>query len=308
LPEPAPQNFADRLVARVRERGHPLCAGLDPHPKLIPPCFRRGSMVARDPETARAIEDMLAAFIDRLAGRVAVVKPQMAFFEELGWPGLRALVQLVARAREAGLLVLLDAKRGDIGSTAESYARAYLEPGAACEVDAITVNPWLGLETLEPFSERARAHGRGVFVLVKTSNAGSGDLQNQEVKGAPLYEQLARGLAAPAAALAGPLTGWSSLGVVVGATWPGEAERVRALLPKSLFLVPGYGAQGASARDAVRGFVPGPAGLEGGVVNSSRALLFPADAVSSTSATSWERAIDEALDRATQELAEAVTR
>jgi len=313
LPEPAPRtaatpHFADRLVTRVRRLGHPLCVGLDPHPALIPPLFRRGSMAARDPETARAVEDMLGAFVDRIASRVAVVKPQIAFFEELGWAGLRALAQLVTRARGLGLQVLLDAKRGDIGSTAEGYARAYLEPGAACEVDAITLNPWLGLATLEPFLERARDHGRGAFVLVKTSNPGSGDLQDQEVKGAPLYEGLARALAAPARTLVGPQTGWSSLGVVVGATFPGQAERVREQLPEALFLVPGYGAQGASAADAVRGFVPGPAGLEGGVVNSARALLFPPDAARSPDAASWERAIDAALDRATSELGEAVRR
>ena len=261
-----------------------------------------------DPETARAVADFLGAVLDRIAGRVAIVKPQIAFFERLGWRGLQVLDGLCARARAAGLQVLLDAKRGDIGSTAEGYAGAYLALDAAMPVDALTVNPYLGFETIEPFAREARAAGRGVFVLVKTSNPGSGDLQDRDVEGEPLFGRVADGLAKMTHAMVGPETGWSSLGVVCGATWPDQARRVRDALPDALFLVPGYGAQGASAADAVRAFRPGPAGREGGIVNSSRAILFPKAGSSADSAPTWEVALDEALTRATEDLAAAIQR
>ena len=271
--------------------------GLDPHPGQIPELFGSSG-------TAEAAERFCMAVVDRLVGRVAVIKPQIAFFEQLGWPGLRALTAVVERARSAGLLVLLDAKRGDIGSTAAGYAAAYLARGAPLEVDALTLNPYLGLDTLEPFVACAEAEGRGLVVLVKTSNPGSGDLQDLGVGGAPVYEMLAGALSPLASRLRGPETGWSSLGVVVGATWPKQHDGVRARLPHALFLVPGYGAQGASAKDAVRGFAPGPNGLEGGMVASSRAVTFP-EAAQRADALGWERAIDEALSRSIGELRDA---
>jgi orotidine-5'-phosphate decarboxylase len=263
-------------------------------------------MAPADPQTAEAVEGFLSAVIDRIEGRVAVVKPQIAFFEQLGWRGMQTLETLCQRARKAGLLVLLDAKRGDIGSTAEGYANAYLARDAVMPVDAITLNPYLGFDTLEPFTRIARGAGRGLFVLVKTSNPGSGDLQDREVEGEPLFGRVADGLAGIEAALAGPETGWSSLGVVCGATWPDQARRVREALPHSIFLVPGYGAQGGSAAAAVQGFVPGPKGLEGGIVNSSRGILFPEAARKATKADAWEKALGESLDKAIDELGEAV--
>lgn len=298
-------HFADRLIARVRALGHPLCVGLDPHLPLLPPVFRRGTMAAADPQTAAAVEAFLSAVVERVAGRVAIVKPQIAFFEQLGWRGLRVLETVVGLARSQGALVLLDAKRGDIDSTARAYA-AYLDPAAPMPVDAITLNPYLGRDTLAPFIEAAAANGRGVFVLIKTSNPGSADYQDRLLDGRPLFETVAESLAATARDLAGPATGWSSLGVVAGATYPEQSRKIRALLPHSLMLVPGYGAQGGGARDAVAGFVPGPDGRpEGGVVNSSRGILFPKDAVTEDART-WERAIDAACDRAITELAAAI--
>ena len=301
-------HFADLLIARLRELGQPLCAGFDPHLSLVPPCFRRGEMHPADPATAEAVEALGTAFLERIAGRVAVVKPQIAFFEQLGAAGIAVLERFVVAAREHELLVLLDAKRGDIGSTADGYARAYLEPGAPCEVDAMTLSPYLGRDSLEPFVERAVLYGRGLFVLAKTSNPGSGDLQDLELKDGLVHEAVTRRLAELGERLLGPATGWSSLGLVVGATYPEQAEHLRDLAPNSLFLVPGYGRQGGSADDAVRSFVPGPRGLEGGLVNSSRALLFPDDAADATDLRRWERAVDDALDLAIDELGEAVAR
>ncbi len=299
-------NFADRLITRVRDLGHPLCVGLDPHLAPIPPLFAEGTMAAGDPRTVQAVDVFTNAVLDRLIGRVALIKPQIAFFEQLGWRGMQTLDRLCARAAEADLMVLLDAKRGDIGSTAAGYAAAYLARDAAMPVDALTISPYLGFDTIEPFARVAADAGRGLFVLVKTSNPGSGDLQDRDVDGEPLFGRVADGLSRFETSLAGTTTPWSSLGVVCGATWPDEARRVREALPRALFLVPGYGAQGGSAAAAVQGFVPGPRGLEGGIVNSSRGILFPDAAKTATDAATWEHAIDAALDHAIDELGEAI--
>jgi orotidine-5'-phosphate decarboxylase len=243
-------------------------------------------MTPGDEATAAVVETFLTSVLDRIAGRVAVIKPQIAFFEQLGWRGLRVLDTICRLARERDLLVLLDAKRGDIGSTAQGYASAYLTSDAVMPVDA----------------------GRGIFVLVKTSNPGSGDLQDRDIEGEPLFGRVADGLSRFETALAGSQTPWSSLGVVCGATWPDQARRVRDALPKALFLVPGYGAQGGSAESAVQGFVPGPKGLEGGIVNSSRGILFPEAAKGTSGPKAWERAFDSALDQAIHELGNAIQR
>jgi orotidine-5'-phosphate decarboxylase len=298
-------HFADRLIERTRALGHPLCVGLDPHLGAIPPIFRRGAMAPSDERTSEAVEEFLATVIDRIAGRVAIIKPQIAFFEQLGWRGIRVLDGLCRRAREADLMVLLDAKRGDIGSTAEGYAAAYLAQDATMPVDAITLNPYLGFDSIEPFRRVAGETGRGIFVLVKTSNPGSGDLQDRDVEGEPLFGRVADGLGQTERELIGPKTGWSSLGVVCGATWPDQARRVREALPRALFLVPGYGAQGGSADSALGSFVTGPAGREGGIVNSSRAILFSERASGATQASEWEPAFDAALEHAIDELGTA---
>ncbi|MEO1084990.1 MAG: orotidine-5'-phosphate decarboxylase [Acidobacteriota bacterium] len=304
MTEPLKAPFADALIKRVRQLGHPLCVGFDPHLDRIPSPFRRGSMRPEDPATADAVADFLGAVLERVAERVSVIKPHAAFFEQLGWPGLKVLQELVTKARELGVLVLMDAKRGDIGSTAKAYAAAHLGADAPFPAHALTVNPYLGLDTLEPFIERAASTGAGVFVLVRTSNPGAGTFQDlKDADGRPLFHAVAEALAAPSTRLAGAI-GFSGLGVVFGATWPGEAEAVRERLPHALVLVPGYGAQGGSAKDAVRAFVPGPNGLEGGVVSSSRGILFPAAAGDSMSA--WEAAFEAGLDQAIDELGDAV--
>jgi orotidine-5'-phosphate decarboxylase len=296
-------HFADDLISRTRRLGHPLCAGLDPHLPLIPPLFHRGSMAAADPRTAAAVADLFAAALPRLAPHVAVVKPQSAFFERLGWRGIQVLEEVVAQAHDLGLAVILDAKRGDIGSTADAYA-GYLDGSAPLQADALTVNAYIGRDTLAPFIDAAAAQGRGLFVLAKTSNPGAADFQDRSIDGAPLYAHIADALRASCTALTGA-SGWSSLGVVAGATHAAEHALLRERLPNALFLVPGYGAQGAPAADAVRGFVRGPHGLEGGVVSSSRALLFPS-AGHTDDAGVWERALDAAVARASEELREAV--
>jgi len=303
----APSVFADRLILRTRALGHPLCVGLDPHPDRLPACFSRGPLRARDPLTADVVENFLCTVIDRLVGRVAAVKPQIAFFEQLGWRGLRALERVVAHARSADLSVVLDAKRGDIGSTAAAYGAAYLTPGAALPIDALTVHPYLGIDSLAPLVATAQAHGRGLFVLVKTSNPGAGALQDLRLDGRCLYQHVAASLRPAVDALEAPETVWSSLRVVVGATYPRDAEQVRSCLPRALFLVPGFGAQGAGASDAVRGFVRGPGGRrEGGLVNSARAILFPPGS-ESADRRRYSQLLDDAVERAADVLAAAVS-
>jgi orotidine-5'-phosphate decarboxylase len=304
--EPGLTHFADQIVLRARQLSHPLCVGIDPYLDKIPPLFRRGNMAAGSPATADAVRDLCLAFVARCAERAVCMKPQSAFFEQLGPAGVAVLDDVMRAARAAGCPVVLDAKRGDIRTTADAYARAYLDANAAMPADSLTLNPYLGLDTLEPFVERARHAGRGLFILVKTSNPGSADFQDQNIDGAPLFDTVARALSPLAKELQGPKTGWSSIGVVVGATYPEQGERVRERLPNSLFLVPGYGAQGGGAADAVRNFVAGPDGLEGGVVNSSRGILFPEAAAGAGDASTWERAIDEALTIACEQLGEAV--
>jgi orotidine-5'-phosphate decarboxylase len=300
------QHFGDALIGRVRALGNPLCLGLDPYLDKIPPLFRDGDMSPGNPLTAPAVEAFLKAVLDRAEGRVAVVKPQIAFFERMGWRGMRMLDEVSAHARKLGMLVLLDAKRGDIGSTADAYAGAYLAADAPMPSDAITLNPYLGRDTLQPFFTTAKENGRGLFILVKTSNPGSGDYQDLKIGNRSLAETVADSLKQMSGEMEGPETGWSSLGIVVGATYPGAAERIREILPRTIFLVPGYGAQGGSAADAVNGFVKGPNGLEGGIVNSSRGILYPAGA-DTDSAAAWEKAVDAAIGKAVTELGEAVS-
>ncbi len=294
-------HFADQIIGRVRELAHPLCVGLDPHLDQIPAAFRRGSMANADPETADAVQAFFEEVVDRLDKRVAVVKPQIALFEQLGWRGLRALEAVVVRCRARGLMVVLDGKRGDMGSTAEGYADAYLCSTAPLSVDALTVHPYLGRDSLQPFLDRCDSNGRGIFVLVKTSNPGSGDLQDLALASGPVFGAVASMLRDACDGLRGPLTGWSSLGAVVGATYPTEAEIIREALPNALFLVPGFGVQGASAAESVRSFRSGPAGLEGGIVNSSRAILFPA-----AHRGGWEAGFEAALGEAIDRLGEAI--
>ena len=299
-------HFADRLVLRARRLGHPLCAGLDPFLDRIPDLFRDGTMAPGDQRTAPAVARFLTAFLDRVAGRVVVVKPQIAMFERLGWPGIKALHEVIEHARARDLPVLLDAKRGDIGSTAENYAAAYLDDDSPIQADAITLNPYLGRDTLEPFTARAR-RGKGLLVLLKTSNPGSADLQNLAVAGRPLFLTLADKLHEIGTGLTGPATGFSNLGVVFGATHPEDAAAARAALPDAVFLIPGYGAQGGGADAAVLTFVNRGHGPEGGVVSSSRGLLFP-DGADTGAAADWEAAIDGALTHAIDDLGGALAR
>lgn len=298
------QPFADGVVLRMRELGHPLCVGLDPYLDRIPSCFQRGAMRPDDPQSAEAVKEFCCRTIDLIAADVAIIKPQASLFERLGWRGWRMLEEVIAYARQAGLFVLLDAKRGDIADTAQAYAEAYLGKEAACSVDALTINPYLGPDSIVPFFESAEQTGRGVVVLVRNSNPASSKYQSVETANGPFFGVVARSLASWHECLRAPATGWSALGVTVAATHAQDSEQIREILPHTLFLVLGYGAQGASARSAVRGFVQGPSGLEGGFVSTSRPILFPAG--SQVGARAWEAGLRAALIRSISELGEAI--
>jgi len=255
-------------------------------------------------EEAATLERFGEALVALAAQHAGVLKPQLGLFEPFGPEGVRIAQEIVAEARAAGMVVILDAKRGDIGTTAEVWARAALGPTPGFDADCVTVNPYLGMDSLEPFLALAERERKGVAVLVRTSNPGARDLQDLAVNGAPLWESVAAMIAGASPRLRGE-SGWSGLMAVAGATGPGEARALRQRLPEALFLVPGYGAQGAGAAQALAGFVKGPQGLEGGVVNSSRALSYPAAAQSAATLADWSQAVGDAMGLAKAELAAA---
>jgi orotidine-5'-phosphate decarboxylase len=217
--------------------------------------------------------------LDTVAALVPAVKPQLAFFEQYGLAGMEAFEHTVRAARQRGLLVIADGKRNDIASTAEAYAAAFLgrsdvlgEKLAAFDADAMTVTPYLGRDSLVPFVDACAQEGKGLFVVLKTSNAGSGDFQDQPLAatGRPLYERIAATICELGEGLLGEC-GYSSIGAVIGATFPEHARRLRAMLPRSYILIPGYGAQGAGAKEAAACF--NGDGL-GAIVNSARGITY----------------------------------
>ncbi len=263
-------HFTDRLAAAVQRRGNPVLVGLDPRYEQLPQGLRCGGTATWEQQAAACLT-FCRGVIDVVADLVAVVKPQAAFFEQLGPAGMTALAEVIDYARRKDLLVILDGKRNDIGPTAMAYAQGYLgHGGSAWGADALTVSPYLGDDSLTPFVETATERGAGVFVLVKTSNPGSGTLQDLVADGRPIYRHVAEHVEQLAEQTAGQ-SGYGIVGAVVGATYPEQAGELRAIMPHTWFLVPGYGSQGASARDVAGAF--DEQGL-GAIVNSSRAIIF----------------------------------
>ncbi len=298
-------SFGERLTDATRRAGTPLCVGLDPRWELLPVELRmnRGGETPESLEAvADAYEEFGLAVLESVQGLAGVVKPQMAFYEAAGTAGLVVLRRLVKCARDMRYLTILDGKRGDIASTAEAYAQAGL--GGAChglghfgiwQADSLTVNPYLGADAVEPFITEARRTGGGVFILVRTSNPGSGLFQNLDCQGEPLWRRVARQVGEWGQAAVG-LAGLADIGAVVGATQPDELAWMRKHLPTVPLLVPGYGAQGG-ALEALRPAF-GTKGI-GAVVNSSRGIIFsyPPDA------KNWRNDISNAAKRSAMELA-----
>ena len=249
--------FGDRVAAEVERKRSQLIVGLDPIPDLLPVELRGD--VAR----------FCCGIIDAVAPHAVAVKPQLAFFEALGAEGMAAFAETCTYARRAGLLVIADGKRGDIGSTARAYSAAYLE-GEEPLADALTVNLYLGRESIEPYLAAARRQGAGIFCIVKTSNAG-GDIQDVALSdGRPLWQHVASLVADWGADLIGE-HGLSAVGAVVGATHPRAVAEARKLMPQAVLLLPGVGTQGASAGDLARAFTSGPASA---LVNAARSVNY----------------------------------
>jgi orotidine-5'-phosphate decarboxylase len=272
MPEGSPVNFADRLAEAVRRVGNPVVVGLDPVPSQFPPFIRDGHRPEL-PGRAAATVNFGMDLIDVVAPLVPALKLQAAYYEALGPEGMRALYVTAKHARDRGLIVIIDGKRNDIGPTASAYARAYLgeaqnEP--PWPTDALTINPYLGGDGINPFLSAAQETGRGLFVLVRTSNPSAGDFQDLVCDGRPLYEHVAQRLAGWSEPFMGSC-GYSAAGAVVGATYPEQLKVLRELMPRVWFLVPGYGAQGGKAADIAPAF--DEQGL-GGLVNNSRGLIY----------------------------------
>jgi orotidine-5'-phosphate decarboxylase len=250
--------FSDQLIDAIAAKGSPICVGIDPILDMIPDAIA-GNPATRDANDREAAIDAVFAFTTQVlrivAPLVPIVKFQSAYFEQYLWEGVEAYYSLIAEAKELGLLVIGDVKRGDIGSTASAYAAGHLADPANPDdddivvPDAITVNPMLGLDTLEPFINVARTFNKGLFVLVRTSNPGSAEFQDVKLADGRTWSEMLADKLAPVAAAPDLVGrhGFSSIGAVVGATQPQTMQSLRARLPQSFFLLPGYGAQGATA-------------------------------------------------------------
>lgn len=285
-------HFADRLVAAVRAKRTPVLVGLDPRAQSLPAGMLAGEGLEA---TASAFAAFCRGVIDVVAPRVPAVKPQAAFFEQLGPAGMRALKETIDYAAAKGLLVILDGKRNDIGSTATGYAEAYLGSGTASPwgCDALTVSPYLGDDSLTPFVEVAKQRGAGIFVLVKTSNPGGKRFQDLVAEGKPLYGHVGQYVESLAAETAGSGS-YGSVGAVVGATYPEQLAELRRAMPHTWFLIPGFGAQGGTAKDCAAAF--DDAGL-GAIVNNSRGIIFAherAEYKQRFGASRWQEAVEAA--------------
>ena len=269
----------DTLIEKIALKKNPTVMGLDPVLDYVPEDIKARA-VSEYGKTFKAAGEAIFEFnkglIDAAADLVPAVKPQSAFYEMYGVEGMIALEKTIAYAKEAGLYVILDVKRGDIGSTAEAYAKAFLgktdlfgEEAEASPVDCVTVNPYLGIDGVKPFIDVCTQGDKAVFILVKTSNKSSGDFQDIAADGSTLYSRVAAKVDEWGASTI-TAKGYSALGAVVGATYPRQITEARRLMPYTFFLIPGYGAQGGTAKDVVGAFDRNGSGA---IINSSRALM-----------------------------------
>lgn len=263
-------HFGDRLAAAVRRLKNPVVVGLDPRREQLPADIGDVFLPGDWSRSAAAFEQFCCGVIEAVAPLVPAVKPQAACFEQLGPAGMQALRRVVQYAAGAGLLVIMDGKRNDIGSTATAYADGFLGRESAWGADALTVSPYLGDDSLRPFVDVAKSRGAGLFILVKTSNAGGGQFQDLLAEGRPLYRHVGDYVERLAGETLGA-AGYGSVGAVVGATYPEQLAELRGAMPRTWFLVPGFGSQGGQAADVAGAF--DREGL-GAVINNSRGIIF----------------------------------
>ncbi|MEE5992315.1 MAG: orotidine-5'-phosphate decarboxylase [Oscillospiraceae bacterium] len=269
----------ERLITKIKETGNPSVVGLDPKLEYVP-SFIKEKFQEEDGCSLKAAAQAIFAFnkaiINEIYDIVPAIKPQAAYYEMYGWAGMKTLEDTIRYARGKGMYVITDGKRNDIGATMQAYTTAHLgvvmigenalEPFGA---DALTVNGYLGTDGINPLLEVCKARDKGIFVLVKTSNPSSGELQDQLMDGVPLYARMGDLCEKWGADTIGE-SGYSAVGAVVGATYPAQLKELRARLPHTFFLVPGYGAQGGGAEGVAGAFDEN--GI-GGIVNSSRAIM-----------------------------------
>ncbi len=278
-------HFADSLTRSTKEKS-PVCVGLDPSLSKLP---------ASLPKTPEGVLTFCKGIIDATKDAASCVKPQLAYFEVLGWQGMKVFWEVCDYAKKQGLIVIADGKRNDIGSTCEAYADAYLSAGSP--VDALTVSPYLGSDGIKPFIERATKNDKGVFVLVKTSNPSSSEIQDLPIGDEVIHEHVAQLVESWGMHHLGKETTLSCIGAVVGATYPEEMKYLRTLMPHIPILIPGYGAQGGKAADVKHGFIPNGAGA---IVVAARSIIF------ASSKDDWQDAAKAATEKMAGEIADAL--
>lgn len=270
------QNVMDKLIQKIQEKNSPIVMGIDPRYEMIPEYIK--SQFSKDLEGFAKMAVVFAkGLIDEVYDIIPAIKPQLAYFEMMGPEGLKAFNEIVEYAKSKDLIVIADAKRGDIGTTSQGYSNTFLGKTKLDDVekkiydaDFVTVNPYMGTDCVKPFIDDSEKYNKGVFVLVKTSNKSSGELQDLKLEnGKKVYEQVATLVEEWGKNLIGEY-GYSSISAVVGATYPEQLKEIRKLAPHTFFLIPGYGAQGGKAEDIALGFDEN--GL-GGIVNASRSLM-----------------------------------
>lgn len=299
MPSPT---FSDRLAARIARSGSAVCVGLDPRLASLPRPLRPAAGSTPE-QQANAFEVFCKEILDVVAEIVPIVKPQAAFFEQLGPAGMVALGNVIQYAVQKDVMVIVDGKRNDIGSTAEAYAEAYLGRGdrSAWGSDALTVSPYLGEDSLQPFIRNCESQDAGIFVLVKTSNPGGGWLQDRSCDQTLIYQHVADLVQQENSARLSAC-GYGPVGAVVGATYPEQLAELRARMSSAWILIPGFGAQGGAAEDVRAGF--DSSGL-GAIVNSSRHIIFAHsrnDLKGKFSEAQWQQAVEVATNEMNQEL------
>lgn len=270
------KNAIDILIDKIKKMNNPTVLGLDPRYDMVPECIK--SKYKKDFNgTMEAILEFDKRLIDSICDIIPAVKINTAFYEMFGFKGMQVFEEICKYAKEKDMIVIADAKRGDIGTTAQAYSNAFLgetpiannETYIMGNIDFVTVNPYLGIDGVKPFIEDCKKYNKGIFVLVKTSNPSSGELQDLKLEdGKTIYAKVAELVNSWGEELIGEY-GYSSISSVVGATYREQLEELRKIMPHSYFLIPGYGAQGGKAEDIALGFENGI----GGIVNSSRGLM-----------------------------------
>jgi orotidine-5'-phosphate decarboxylase len=289
-----PGHFADDLTTAIIDKHAPVCVGIDPSYDRLPESVRQ----THGDDQVGALREFCTELIQTVAPIVPAIKPQIAYFEVHQAAGVELYFDMIALARQSGLMIIGDIKRSDIGSTAQAYARGHVS-GKNCP-DAVTVNGYLGSDGLEPFIEEGNAEGRGIFILVRTSNPSGAVIQDfADASGKKLYEHMAAQVAALGQNLIGS-SGYSRVGAVVGATYPAEAKELRLMMPEQIFLVPGYGAQGATAADCAASFKPDGTGA---IVNASRSVIYAYD---KNPDIDWRQAVAQAARDLASDVASAV--